>query len=75
MFPFMVSFLFLFPLSLGDCLHVLDPSNTTVIIFYEVHLDFLRGASQGISCAILLDKEDQFISLVKWFPDSPSSWM
>ena len=43
--------------------------------FMMLILVFFRRASQDICFAILLDKKDQFFSLVKWFSVLPSSWM
>ena len=69
--------LFIVSSHFGDSLHVLNPSNTIMILFYDAHLDFFRRTSQDICFAISLEKIVClfFFSLLKWFSVLLSSWM
>ena len=73
--------LFIVSSHFGDSLHVLNPSNTIMILFYDAHLVFFRRTSQDICFAISLERTDFLLlfvclfSLLKWFSVRLSSWM
>ena len=51
----------------GDSLHVLNPSNTIMILFYDAHLVFFRRTSQDICFAISLERTDFLLLFVCLF--------